>query len=312
MVPAIVRAEADRLPRQQHEEAMAILQQDPVKQLWDTSIGAAPGRGRLEGRRILVIGAGQRATPEPSTTIGNGRAMSMLFAREGAAVACADMDLASAEETAAMIAADSGGKTAVIQADVSKAAEIKAMFDSAKAGLGGLDGVVCNVGISIGRKIHDETQETWNHVVNVNLTSHMLSAQRALEDMDAGGAIVFISSGASVSPLGGNPAYEASKAALSALARSVAKAGQERGVRANVLAPGLLDTPMGRAATARNPARGTRPVPFGRQGTGWEMAYAVLFLISHEASYVNAQTILLDGGANSNIVSLADWDRQGS
>jgi len=99
----------------------------------------------------------------------------------------------------------------------------------------------------------------------------------------------------------GNPAYETTKAAQVALARSIAMAGQKKGIRCNSVLPGLMDTPLGRAATARRPGRLGAPLPFGRQGTGWEVAYACLFLISHESSYVNAHALQVDGGPAAGI-----------
>lgn len=273
---------------------------DPLHQLFDTSLGFAPGRERLQGLKVLVVGAGQRSTPDPESTIGNGRAMSILFAKEGALVACADLDVASAQSTVDLIAA-AGGRAVAIKADVARPEEIQSMYGQAEQSLGVLDAVVVNVGIANGKNLMTETAETWDQVMNVNLRAHMLTGQRALNSLAPGGAILLISSLASVSPSGRNPAYEASKAALAALCRALALEGQFRGIRANALAPGLLDTPMGRAASARTPSRATRPLPFCRQGTAWEMAYAALFLISRESSYVNAQTIFVDGGLGSGV-----------
>lgn len=114
--------------------------------------------------------------------------------------------------------------------------------------------------------------------------------------MDEGGAIVLISSLAALRNSSGNPSYETAKAAQASLARSVAMAGEPRGIRCNAVLPGLMDTPMGRDATRRRPARVGAPLPFGRQGTGWEVAYASLFLMSGESSYVNAHALVVDGG----------------
>jgi len=271
--------------------------EQPICQLFSTSLGQEPGKSRLQGYRVLVVGAGQRPTPHPESTIGNGRAMSILFAREGATVACADLDLASAQETVDLIHA-AGGQARAIQADVSNPAAIPSMFDAA----GELDAVVANIGIGSGRNLKNETTETWDQVMNVNVRAHMLIGQRALTGLTPGGAILLISSLAAERPTGRNPSYETSKAALSALCRALGLEGQARGIRANALAPGLLDTPMGRAASERSPSRAAVALPFGRQGTAWEMAYAALFLISKEASYVNAQTLFVDGGLGCGVV----------
>lgn len=267
---------------------------DPRTQVFAEALGTAPRYRRMEGRHLLVVGAGQRASESPDAPVGNGRALAMLAAREGGKVACADVNEASARETVEFIAGEGGVATA-LAADVSRPEEIARMVEQAKRALGRLDGVAINVGISHGLPLDKLTAEIWDHDFAVNLRSHMLICQEALRVMEPGSSIVLMSSLASQRPTGRNPAYEASKAALIALGRSVALAGQPEGIRCNVVAPGLIDTPMGRAATARRPNRAAS-VPFGRQGTGWEVAYAMLFLLSHESSYVNAHTLFVDGG----------------
>lgn len=112
-------------------------------------------------------------------------------------------------------------------------------------------------------------------------------------------SIVYISSAASLRAATGAPSYDASKAALLGICRQVAREGQSRRIRASLVVPSLVDTPLGRDASRRNPARTARRLPFGRQATAWEVAYAAIWLLSAEASYVNAHPLLLDGGATS-------------
>jgi NAD(P)-dependent dehydrogenase (short-subunit alcohol dehydrogenase family) len=259
------------------------------------SQGEAPGRGRLEGRRVLVVGGGQMDIGEADTPIGNGRAMAVLCAREGAHVAVADRNVETAEATVALCA----GRAFAISADVTKEADIARMVDESFAKLGGLDGLILNVGIGAGGPfLEGTTTESWNKVFAINLTSHMLTVKAALPRMPEGSSIVFISSVAGLSAGSRLPAYDASKAALFGLCRHVAFEGARRGIRANVIAPGLMDTSIGRLASRGRPGRATTNVPLGRQGTGWETAYATLFLISDESAYITAQVIAVDGGLN--------------
>jgi NAD(P)-dependent dehydrogenase (short-subunit alcohol dehydrogenase family) len=274
---------------------------EPLRQLFAPALGTATPAGRLAGRRVLVVGAGQRPSDDIDAPLGNGRAMALLFAREGARVACADRDADSAAQTVALIERE-GGWARALAADVADAAAIEPLVAAAHDAMGGLDGLVMNVGIGNQHRFGDETAEAWDAVQAVNLRAHMLCAQAAARRMADGGSVVFVSSTASISPQSGLPAYETSKAALAALARAVAFATQGQGLRANVIAPGLIDTPLGRDASRARPSRAARPLPFGRQGTAWEVAHATLFLLSSEASYVNGQVLIADGGLSIGAV----------
>jgi len=264
----------------------------------EEAAGQAPGRGRLPEKRILVVGGGQRTVDAETDSVGNGRAMSLLFAREGAQIAVADMDTASANATVDQIASE-GGKAFALTADISDPDQVTAMVTQASGAMGGLDGIVLNVGIGAGMGLEGSTPELWNQVLDVNLRGPMLACRAALPLMEEGGAILFISSVASMKPGSRLPSYDASKAALAGLMRHVALEAERKAIRANIVAPGLIDTPLGRLSTQGRPSRARTNIPGGRQGTGWEVAYAALFLMSGEASYINGQVLAVDAGLST-------------
>lgn len=266
------------------------------RSLPDSSAGTAPGRGRLSGKRALVIGGGQRIFDKETDPVGNGRAMSLLFAREGARVAVVDRNLESAQETADAIVA-AGGEAHAIEADVSIPADIERMVAETIEHLGGIDTAVYSVGIGIGELDFAGVDiDNWDMTFAVNVRGAMLSIKAMLPHMSDGGSIVLISSTASLRSSSRLVAYESSKSALEGLLRHAAKECAESNVRVNIVYPGLVDTPNGRTAGAGRPDRAKSAIPLGRMATGWDIAHGALFFLSDDSSYITAQSLAVDGG----------------
>ena len=210
----------------------------PADSVFAETLGRGPANQRLRGRKVLVVGGGQRDVVDASPPIGNGRAISVLCAREGASVVVLDANRQAAEATVAQIREEVPSATAVpYQLDVRDAAGVTKAVDDARSALGGLDGMALVVGISKGLPLTKMTSTAWDDDFAVNVRSHMLFAQRAAEVMAPGGSIVVLSSAASINSRAGNPAYESSKAAQLGLVRAIAKAGEAQGIRCNGIAP---------------------------------------------------------------------------
>ncbi len=248
---------------------------------------------RLEHKVAIVTGAGSRGEG-----IGNGRAAAIVFAREGAPVLLVDRVRVAAEETQSMIAAE-GGECAVFEADVTQPGDCRAMVADAVARWGKLDILQNNVGIGSSGLVPDVSLEDWERVMRVNVTAMMLASQAAIPAMIAGGggAIVNISSIAAWRPRGLTP-YATSKGAVEALTRGLAADHARDGIRVNCVAPGPVYTPMVAAAGMSDEVRERRrkASPLGIEGSGWDIAYASLFLVSDEARYVTGVVLPVDGG----------------
>jgi NAD(P)-dependent dehydrogenase (short-subunit alcohol dehydrogenase family) len=258
--------------------------------------------GRMDGKKAIIVGAGQ--TPGP--TIGNGKAMAMLFAREGAEVFCVDRELDRARETVQEIIA-SGGKAVSFQADIRQTTDCAALVAEGKAQMGRIDILVNNVGTGRGDgPPHAVEEEAYDFIMNINLKSAVMTTKAVLPIMreQGAGAILSISS---LAAWAGNDkiAYEVSKAGMIRHIQAVATGNAKYGVRANAILPGLMDTPM--AIVGISTAKGIDPdelrairnkrVPMGAMGTGWDTAYAALFLCSDEAKFITGVALPVDGGA---------------
>jgi NAD(P)-dependent dehydrogenase (short-subunit alcohol dehydrogenase family) len=257
---------------------------------------------RLKDRVAIVVGAGQ----SPGEGIGNGRATALTFAREGAHVLCVDHNLASAEETVDLIAANGGAA-----ADVTKNAELRAMAEAARTRWGRIDILHNNVGVSIAggdAELLDFTEEALERCVAINLKSCIFAAKHVIPIMrqQQSGAIINISSMAAITTYP-YVAYKATKAAMIAFTEQLAYQNAQYGIRANVILPGLMNTPMAVDTRAREfkksraevEAERDAKVPLRKKmGTGWDVANAALFLASDEANFITGVTLPVDGGAS--------------
>jgi NAD(P)-dependent dehydrogenase (short-subunit alcohol dehydrogenase family) len=251
--------------------------------------------GRLRGKVAVVTGAGS----------GIGLATVRRFAAEGAAVVCADID-----EAAGSAAAKEIGGT-FIRVDVTSETEVASLFAEAVDTLGGLDIAFNNAGISPpdDDSILDTGLEAWRRVQEVNLTSVYLCCKYAIEHMRSLGGGSIINTASFVAVLGSATSqisYTASKGGVLAMSRELGVQFAREGIRVNALCPGPVNTPLLTELFAKDPERAARRlvhIPMGRFGEADEIAAAVTFLASDDASFITASTFLVDGGISGAYVT---------
>ncbi|MCC8431468.1 SDR family oxidoreductase [Reyranella aquatilis] len=265
---------------------------------------------RVAGKIAVVVGAGQT----PGETIGNGAAIALLLAREGATVLCVDRVAERAEKTVAQISADElareGGAPVLssMAADITKAADCARIVEEARSRYGRIDILINNVGIGGGgdAPAHRLEEKVLDRILTVNLKGMWQTTKAAIPLMreQEGGAIVNISSLAATSGAT-QLAYEISKAAVNRLTTHVAQSNARYGIRANAIMMGFMDTPMAVTGIAQATGRTTDAVraernamvPLRRKmGTGFDTAYAALYLASDEAQFVTGEILRVDGG----------------
>lgn len=244
---------------------------------------------RLAGKTAIVAGAAG----------GLGAAICRLFAREGAAVAVADLDLEGARVLAGEIAA-AGGRALPVRADVTSAADIAEMTEAAVrfAGEEGVNILVNNAGIAGLGAVTEITEEDWNRVLAVNLTGAYLCSRRVIPEMirAGGGSIVCVSSVAGVIAQAGQAAYHASKHGLIGLVRAMALDHAGDGIRVNAVCPGAVDTPLLSPLTGERRAALAARHALGRIARPGEIAATVLYLAGDESSFTTGAALLADGG----------------
>ncbi len=254
---------------------------------------------RLEGKVALITGAGS----------GIGRLTAQTFAREGARVVVADVVDDAGEETARAIR-EAGGEAAYVHADVSSDAEVRAMVGFAVERYGKLDVMMNNAGIFHARdgSVTETDEETWDRTIAINLKGVFLGSKHGVRAMleSGGGSLINVASfvalmGAAVPQI----AYTASKGGVLAMTREIAVEFARRGIRANALCPGPIETPLLAELLADPAARARRLVhiPVGRFGQGQEIANAALFLASEESSFMTGAALVVDGGITAAYIT---------
>jgi NAD(P)-dependent dehydrogenase (short-subunit alcohol dehydrogenase family) len=257
---------------------------------------------QVKGKRVVVVGGGQ----QDGASIGNGRAIAVMFARNGGNVLVVDRDLARAQATVAQIAQE-GFHAHALAADVSKSKDCARIIDEAVKTLGGVDVLVNNVGVVDGDAESSLlSEEMYDQIMNINLKSMWLTSKAAIAVMrkGAGGSIINISSIAALN-MGPNFTYGISKAAVNAMTSRMANENAPYNIRINCIMPGSVETPlfyspkpdgMSHEDYRKKRAEG---VPLGRVGSGWDIAYASLFLASDEGSFITGVLLPIDGGIHT-------------
>jgi len=262
---------------------------------------------RLENKVAIVVGAGQT----PGDTIGNGRAISVLFAREGARVMLVDRRLDSALETKSMIDQE-GGEAIAFEADIVKEDDCRRIAERCVEAYGRIDVLVNNVGIGEGdRNVVNLSEEAWDKIFDVNLKGMFLTCKYVLPVMEKqeSGSIINTSSAAAVCAVG-YVAYKLSKAGVNALTHQIAMKYAKKGIRSNAIQPGLMNTPMAIEGVSKALGKSKEEiitfrdemVPLkGGMGDAWDTAYAALFLASDESKFITSVILPVDGGQCAKI-----------
>ncbi|PSB32944.1 glucose 1-dehydrogenase [Stenomitos frigidus] len=254
---------------------------------------------RLSNKVALITGAGS----------GIGREAALLFAKEGAQIVVCDLNESAGKETVSQIATQNG-EAVFVRADVSKAADTKAMIEAAEAAYGKLNVLFNNAGIfhPADGSVLETEEDVWDLTMNVNLKGVFLGCKYGIPALLRAGGGSIINTASFVAMVGAatsQSAYTASKGGVLSLTREIAVEFARQNIRVNALCPGPVETPL-LAELMSDPARRQRRlvhIPPGRLAQAQEIANAALFLASDESSFVNGSTFLVDGGITAAYVT---------
>lgn len=243
----------------------------------------------LDGQVAIVTGAGG----------GIGAAIASAFAARGATLVVSDVDADKAKEASRALVAI-GAKALAVRADVSSAADVRQLFEQTSSAFGSVHIVVCSAGITSSQDIFTVTEDDWWRVLNVNLGGTMLCAREAFgmfRRQGNGGRLILVGSGvAHQGAIFGQVAYAASKGAVHAMARTLARTGAQYRMTCNVLSPGTTDTPLLRAShTPEQIEEIAAAIPLGITAPA-DLALAAVFLASRAGEQLTGQTIDVNGG----------------
>lgn len=242
---------------------------------------------RLEGKTVLITGAAQ----------GIGKSIALGMAREGASIAIADVNIESAQSTSQEVA-NLGVKSMAVKLDVSSQNDVTSVFKAVTEELGPLDILVNNAGITRDTLLLRMKEEDWDAVLDVNLKGSFLCSKEAIRIMGKQryGKIINISSVVAFMGNAGQANYSSSKAGLIGLTKTIAKEYASRGIRANAVAPGFIETAMTDKLSEEVKNEMKKAIPLGQFGTPEDVTNAVIFLASKEADYISGQVIHVNGG----------------
>ena len=250
---------------------------------------------KLKGKAAVVTGAAS----------GIGKAIALAFAREGAEVVVADINVDGGKETVRQIE-ELKGAAFLVETDVAESEQVRNLVETTVERLGRLNVLVNNAGVEVFQRLADTDEQTWDRLISINLRGVFLGTKYAIPNMlgNGGGVIINMASVAGIMGAGGLAAYNASKGGVVLLTRNTAMDYGSQNIRANCICPGFIATPMVEAVLGLPGAQEAKDTiinlcPAGRLGTPEEVAHCAVFLASDDSSFINGHALVVDGGMSA-------------